>query len=163
MQIWEATDKTVSHRLTLSCRWLLFFGKNNRQRASGREISERKPFSMLNKWLCYIAEYPWSPNFEPEHQIQNSKEITVMICGTETFLFDEENGKWFVEGKKRAVLWGCHHSSALKASRNLMRWCAWQKIIGHLYRCIAPTAEHCFTDIEMMRGKSSMNAKGAEP
>ena len=22
----------------------------------------------------------------------------------ETFLFDEENGKWFVEGKKRAVL-----------------------------------------------------------
>ena len=28
---------------------------------------------------------------------------TVMICGTETFLFDEENGKWFVEGKKRAV------------------------------------------------------------
>ena len=49
---------TVEHRLTLSCRWLLFFGKNNRQRASGREISERKPFSMLNKWLCYIAEYP---------------------------------------------------------------------------------------------------------
>ena len=78
MQIWEATDKTVSHRLTLSCRWLLFFGKKNRPRASGREISERKPFSMLNKWLCYIAEYPWSPNFEPEHQIQNSKEITVM-------------------------------------------------------------------------------------
>ena len=33
---------------------------------------------MLNKWLCYIAEYPWSPNFEPEHQIQNSKEITEM-------------------------------------------------------------------------------------
>ncbi len=33
----------------------------------------------------------------------------------------------------------------------------------HLYRCIAPTAEHCFTDIEMMRGKSSMSAKGAEP
>ena len=29
---------------------------------------------------------------------------TVMICGTETFLIDEENGKWFVEGKKRAVL-----------------------------------------------------------
>lgn len=28
------------------------------KRASGREISERKPFSMLNKWLCYIAEYP---------------------------------------------------------------------------------------------------------
>lgn len=24
---------------------------------------------------------------------------TVMICGTETFLFDEENGKWFVEAK----------------------------------------------------------------
>ena len=45
-------------RLSLSCRWLLFFGKNNRPRASGREISERKPFSMLNKWLCYIAEYP---------------------------------------------------------------------------------------------------------
>ena len=45
-------------RLSLSCRWLLFFGKNNRARASGREISERKPFSMLNKWLCYIAEYP---------------------------------------------------------------------------------------------------------
>lgn len=36
-------------------------------------------------------------------------------------------------------------------------------IIGHLYRCIAPTVEHCFTDIEMMRGKSSMSAKGAEP
>ena len=29
---------------------------------------------------------------------------TVMICGTETFLFDEENGKWFVEGKKKAIL-----------------------------------------------------------
>ena len=29
---------------------------------------------------------------------------TVMICGKETYLFDEENGKWFVEGKKRAVL-----------------------------------------------------------
>ena len=26
-----------------------------------------------------------------------------------------------------------------------------------------PTVEHCFTDIEMMRGKSSMSAKGAEP
>lgn len=24
---------------------------------------------------------------------------TVMICGTETFLFDEQNGKWFVEAK----------------------------------------------------------------
>ena len=23
---------------------------------------------------------------------------TVMICGKETYLFDEENGKWFVEG-----------------------------------------------------------------
>lgn len=29
---------------------------------------------------------------------------TVLICGTETFLFDEENGKWFVEGKNRATL-----------------------------------------------------------
>jgi len=28
------------------------------KRASGRENSERKPFLMLNKWLCYIAEYP---------------------------------------------------------------------------------------------------------
>ena len=27
---------------------------------------------------------------------------TVMICGTETFLFDEENGKWFVEGKEKS-------------------------------------------------------------
>ncbi len=24
---------------------------------------------------------------------------TVMICGTETYLFDEQNGKWFVEAK----------------------------------------------------------------
>lgn len=24
---------------------------------------------------------------------------TVMICGTEIFLFDEQNGKWFVEAK----------------------------------------------------------------
>lgn len=24
---------------------------------------------------------------------------TVMICGIETFLFDEQNGKWFVEAK----------------------------------------------------------------
>lgn len=24
---------------------------------------------------------------------------TIVVCGTETFLFDEENGKWFVEGK----------------------------------------------------------------
>lgn len=24
---------------------------------------------------------------------------TVQICGKETFLFDEENGKWFVEAK----------------------------------------------------------------
>ena len=29
---------------------------------------------------------------------------TVLICGTETYLVDEENGKWFVEGKNRAVL-----------------------------------------------------------
>lgn len=29
---------------------------------------------------------------------------TVLICGTETILFDEENGKWFVEGKNRATL-----------------------------------------------------------
>ena len=28
---------------------------------------------------------------------------TVMICCKETFLFDEENGKWFVEGKNRAA------------------------------------------------------------
>lgn len=28
---------------------------------------------------------------------------TVMICGKETYLFDEENGKWFVEGKNRAA------------------------------------------------------------
>ena len=57
----EPSDNLViygHHRLSLSCRWLLFFGKNNRPRASGREISERKPFAMLNKWLCYIAEYP---------------------------------------------------------------------------------------------------------
>lgn len=26
---------------------------------------------------------------------------TVMICDKETYLFDEENGKWFVEGKSR--------------------------------------------------------------
>lgn len=25
---------------------------------------------------------------------------TVSICGQDTFLFDEENGKWFVEAKK---------------------------------------------------------------
>lgn len=43
MQTWEATDKTDSHRLSLSCRWL-FFGKDNRTGASGREISERKLF-----------------------------------------------------------------------------------------------------------------------
>lgn len=24
---------------------------------------------------------------------------TVLICGAETFLFDEENGRWFVEAK----------------------------------------------------------------
>ena len=36
-------------------------------------------------------------------------------------------------------------------------------IIGHLYQCTAPTAENYFTVIEMMRGKSSMSAKGAEP
>lgn len=28
---------------------------------------------------------------------------TVMICGQETYLFDEENGKWFVEGKSRVA------------------------------------------------------------
>ncbi len=28
---------------------------------------------------------------------------TVMICGKETYLFDEENGKWFVEGKSRVT------------------------------------------------------------
>ena len=27
---------------------------------------------------------------------------TVKICGKETFLFDEENGKWFVEAKQEA-------------------------------------------------------------
>lgn len=27
---------------------------------------------------------------------------TVVICGKETFLFDEENGKWFVEAKQVA-------------------------------------------------------------
>ena len=39
---------------------------------------------MLNKWLCYIAEYPWSPNFEPENQIQNSKEILLWAGITAT-------------------------------------------------------------------------------
>ena len=28
---------------------------------------------------------------------------TVMICGKETYLFDEENGKWFVECKSRVA------------------------------------------------------------
>ena len=28
---------------------------------------------------------------------------TVMICGKETYLFDEEIGKWFVEGKSRVA------------------------------------------------------------
>ena len=28
---------------------------------------------------------------------------TVMICGKETYLFDEENWKWFVEGKSRVA------------------------------------------------------------
>lgn len=28
---------------------------------------------------------------------------TVMVCGKETYLFDEENGKWFVEGKGRVA------------------------------------------------------------
>ena len=30
-------------------------------------------------------------------------DYTVMICGKETYLFDEENGKWFVEGKSRVA------------------------------------------------------------
>ena len=25
---------------------------------------------------------------------------TITVCGTETYLFDEENGKWFVEAKE---------------------------------------------------------------
>ena len=25
---------------------------------------------------------------------------TIVICGSETYLYDEENGKWFVEAKK---------------------------------------------------------------
>ena len=25
---------------------------------------------------------------------------TIMVCGCETYLFDEQNGKWFVEAKK---------------------------------------------------------------
>lgn len=29
----------------------------------------------------------------------NGIRYTVQICGKETFLFDEENGKWFVEAK----------------------------------------------------------------
>lgn len=28
---------------------------------------------------------------------------TIMVCGHETYLFDEENGKWFVEGKNRVA------------------------------------------------------------
>lgn len=35
---------------------------------------------------------------------------TVMICGKETYLFDEENGKWFVEGKNRAATQDVFHS-----------------------------------------------------
>ncbi|NCC02133.1 MAG: hypothetical protein EOM34_15965 [Clostridia bacterium] len=29
----------------------------------------------------------------------NGIRYTVMICGQESYLFDEENGKWFVEAK----------------------------------------------------------------
>ena len=29
----------------------------------------------------------------------NGLRYTVTVCGKETFLFDEENGKWFVEAK----------------------------------------------------------------
>lgn len=29
---------------------------------------------------------------------------TIRVRGTETYLFDEENGKWFVEGKKEACI-----------------------------------------------------------
>ena len=31
---------------------------------------------MLNKWLCHIAEYPWSPNFWLSPKFNSSKEIT---------------------------------------------------------------------------------------
>lgn len=30
----------------------------------------------------------------------NGIRYTVIICGKETYLFDEENGKWFVEAKQ---------------------------------------------------------------
>lgn len=29
---------------------------------------------------------------------------TIMVCGIETYLFDEENGKWFVEAKNRRTV-----------------------------------------------------------
>ena len=29
---------------------------------------------------------------------------TIMVCGKETYLFDEENGKWFVEAKRRRTV-----------------------------------------------------------
>ena len=29
---------------------------------------------------------------------------TIMVCGKETYLFDEENGKWFVEAKSRRTV-----------------------------------------------------------
>ena len=47
-----------------------------------------------------------SKDFWSEHRMITFNTLTDkhVICGTETFLFDEENGKWFVEGKKRAVL-----------------------------------------------------------
>ena len=47
-----------------------------------------------------------SKDFWSEHRMITFNTLTdkQVICGTETFLFDEENGKWFVEGKKRAVL-----------------------------------------------------------
>ena len=47
-----------------------------------------------------------SKDFWSEHRMITFNTLTdkQVICGMETFLFDEENGKWFVEGKKRAVL-----------------------------------------------------------
>jgi hypothetical protein len=35
---------------------------------------------------------------------QDSASCVLVDQAIQTFLFDEENGKWFVEGKKRAVL-----------------------------------------------------------
>ena len=84
--------------------------KNVQRRNYNADDSRRENTAEHSWQIIILAQilYPYAKNNTEINLLRVIRMLSihdlVEIDAGDTFLFDEENGKWFVEGKKRAVL-----------------------------------------------------------